>query len=362
MQGETMKHLTVILPVVLLLLSTKANAKSLLDNCVDNKLKEYKTKNMVTIAEEPALIRKLRAECAKYTFTTSAEKQALAAEAQAADRQAKADKEAKDKAAAAAKPPAPTAKPTPVAAPAPAPTSSPGAAPAATSAAGADPGFTFGPCGSPAECAALMKEATTPKYTWSSPGLQAYMGELWGNNMSYAHGLGGTFEQPENSCKESNQGQIIGLDIGTEVVAVACMSSMATQEEIKAMAAKIKTIKVETLVPTVIAIKRPKYEWKVIVEPKRSEGQMCFCTHPGSCHAENLGREFSEHSCCGTVKCIRIDGGPVKPKSEKSKPAETAKPAEATPAAGTVPAAAPAPTPPPPSGYDPERDGSAGSP
>lgn len=302
-----MKHFAATLPAVLLLLTVNASARSLLDICVDAKLKEYKIKKMVTIAEEPTLVRKFRTECAKYTFITPTERQALAAEAQAAERQATLDKEAKDKVV--GKPPSPT----PIAARPP--------APVATSAASAEPVWASGACGSEAECAALMKESRTPKYTWSSPGLQAYMGELWGNNFSYAHGLGGTFEQPENPCKESNQGQLIGLDLGYEVIAVACMSSLATQEEIKKMAEKIKNTKVETLVPRVIAVKKPIYEWKVTVEPKRSEGQMCFCNHPGSCHSTNLGKEYSEHSCCGTVKCIRIDGGPVKPKSDKSKPA-----------------------------------------
>lgn len=284
-----MNHVTILLLGVLFLISGTTSAKTLLENCTDNKLKEYKTKNQVTIREEPTLLRKFRAECAKTTFTTPAEKQALAAEAQAAEKEAKT----------VVNPPPAT---TPVA-----PTS-------------ASAQVVFGGCGTEAQCAASMKEASTPKYTWTTPGLQAHLGEQWGIS-SEAFGVGGAFEQPENACNDTNQGQIIGIDLGTEVIGVACMSSMSTQEEIKKMNDKIKTIKAETLLPTVIAVKKPKYEWKVILEPQPLEGQFCTCTLPGSCNSENLGKEFSEHSCCPTKKCVRTDpGGPVKPKSDKSKP------------------------------------------
>lgn len=360
-----MKHLAAFLSALLIFGAATSNAKSLLENCTDNKLKEYKIKNLVTIKEEPALLRKFRADCAKTTFTTPTEKQALAAEAQAAERQALADKDAKAKEA------KEKVEVKPIA-PAPAAKSASTAPPAATTAGAASAPSTgnwavIGGCGTPAQCEAYMREANTPKYKWSSPALQAYLGELWGNSLEQAYGLGGTFEQPESACSDSNQGQIIGLDLGTEVVAIACMSSMATQEEIKKMAAKIKTIKVETLVPTVIAVKRPKYDWKIIVEAKPVENQICICTHPGGCYSENVGRVHSEQSCCPTTKCVRTDaGGPVKPKSDKSKPATTAKTTDepvkpvapaSTPAATSAPAATPAPA---PMGYDSERDGAAG--
>ena len=136
-----MKHLTPLLLVIMFLISGNVSAKSLLENCSDKKLKDYKIKNLVTIAEEGGLMRKFRAECAKYTFTTPQEKQALAAEAQAAERQAKLDKEAKEKKEAAAK--APVTKP-PVAI---APVAKPQVAVAPVSAGSGSSQPVFGGCG-----------------------------------------------------------------------------------------------------------------------------------------------------------------------------------------------------------------------
>lgn len=357
-----MKNLTAILPVIIFLVSGTAFSKTLLENCAANKLKEYKIKNLVAISEEAGLLRRFRAECAKYTFTTPSEKQTLAAEAQAAERQARLDKEAKDtkdKKAAIANPPVTKQQvPTPSAVVTP--------APVATGSSQA----VIGGCGSPEQCAAYMKEASTPKYTWSSPGLQVYLGELWGNSFDYYYGLGGTFEQPKDACNESNQGKLIGLDLGTEVIAVSCMSSFATQEEVKKMAGIIKNTKVETLMPYVLAVKKPQYQWKEIKKPKTIENdqQFCICMGPGSCGSHNLGQESSGDACCPVLQCIRIDGGEVKPTPKPNKDKDFDKPKDKDQPAPKpefdIPRPVnPNPPPvslPPPSGYDRERDGAAG--
>ena len=361
-----MKYLLVfVMTQCLFVFSSSAQTRTLLEVCTEKKMKDYKAKNLVPLADEKKLMDKFMIDCSKTTFTTAAEKQKIATLLQAAERE-RIDREAKEKLAKVAPPPKPI---TPPASPTPPPTASFG--PAATPTAGPTttwaPGQpVFGGCGTQAQCEAYMREANTPKYTWSSPGLQVYLGELWGNSFNYASGLGGTFEQPKDMCNPSNQGQIIALDIGTEVIAVSCMSSFATQEEIKAMALKIKNTKIDTLGEPVIAVKKPKFEWKEILKSVPIEGQNCFCRYL-TCTSDNVGQVYSEHSCCGTAQCIRIDGGPVKEKQKpKAKPdmdiPKNVNPPKVdpspTPATSATPAAPAAPE--LPRGFDPAIDGAAG--
>ncbi|MEQ1724043.1 MAG: hypothetical protein ABL930_12775 [Pseudobdellovibrio sp.] len=338
--------------------------KTPLEICADSKLKILRVRTLVTLEEEPMYLSKFKKECVKEGKVKISQQETLSLQAEEAALNAQKEKEEKN-------------KKTVVVAAKPASLDSTVATgqtkPAVLSATPASASYTgpvFGGCGTQEQCAAVMREANTPKYTWSSPGLQAYLGELWGNNFNYAHSLGGTYEQPDSICTEKNQGELIAFDMGTEVRPVACMSSFATQEEIKAMAAKIKTVKVETL-PTVIAVKRPQYECKKTKEPdKLEEGQMRICNGGCSCGSENIGAVWSGGPGCGEAKCIRIDGGPVKPKTakkdEKPKekdvvyqplPVEVRQPAATEVVPTTAPASAPAPV---YQGYDRERDGAAG--
>ncbi len=304
-----MNYLGVTLLSGLFFISSFAQSKTLLEICAERKLKEFRIKTLVTIADEPKYLEKFTKYCAKDTQMTTQEKQEQAR--QAAE---KAAKDAKEKV---TTPP----KPAVVAAPPPAPKSTTAVAPPASASGSSE--AVFGGCGTTEQCASIMRDARTPKYTWSSPGLQAYLGELWGNNFNQASGLGGTFEQPENPCNDSNQGQMIALDTGTDIVGVACMSSFATQEELKKMAEKIKNTKLDTL-PQVVATKKAKYEWKIVKDPDPSyKDQICFCKGLGNqCEGTQIGVVINEHPCCNTWKCVRTDGGPVKPKVAATKPVD----------------------------------------
>lgn len=341
--------LFVVLSISLTSHSESVPVKTPLEICAEKKLKDFRVRNLVSVADEPVYLDKFKQACAKEQMAANQDKQVK-------DAVARAEKEEKKVVAAPTKPASADQTTTSAGKPV------FGPVPSQSSSGSGSGGFVIGGCGTPEQCAAYMAEANTPKYTWSSPGLQAYLGELWGNNFNYAHGLGGTYEQPENACNEKNQGEMIALDTGTELVAVACMSSHASQEELKKMAEKIKNTKVDTL-PTVVAVKKPKYEWKVITEAaKLEEGQFRVCTGAGTCGSESVGKVFNEGNGCAVYKCIRIDGGPVKvaKKDEKNN-----NPAADTKTAPTEAPRAPAQqeqpySPPHYQSFDVNRDGAAG--
>jgi hypothetical protein len=294
--------------------------KTALEICAEKKLKDLRVRTLVGLQEEPIYLNKFKRECVKAGLAKPSHVEAFAMQAEEAALAAQKEKNKDIKNSTSVAP----VKPAVAAVPPVTPTKAPSAS--------TYNGPVIGGCGSPEQCAAVMREANTPKYTWSSPGLQAYLGELWGNSFNYYSGLGGTYEQPDSICTEKNQGELIAFDMGTEVRPVACMSSFATQEEIKAMAAKIKTVKVDTL-PTVVAVKKAQYQCKVTKEPKTSEkGEIFYCNGTCECNKEVIGKVWNGgDSRCGEEKCIRIDGGPVKPKTAKKdedKPKEsTAQPA-----------------------------------
>ncbi len=188
--------------ISLFFLTSVAHATSALEECAAKKLKDFRVKILVTIAEESRYLEKFRTDCAKTTMMTTQEKQE---QARVAAEKAAKEKEIATKLASTAAPA--VAPPAPVAAAAP---------PPPVTADGDQPKFVVGPCGTPEQCAA----GTALTYNWTVPGQIAATTEMWMNGLDLAAGIGGTYEKPEDPCKDSNQGQLIALDLGTELVGV----------------------------------------------------------------------------------------------------------------------------------------------
>lgn len=332
--------------------------KTPLEICAEKKLKDFRVRTLVSKADEPLFLEKFKQECAKEKNLASINQQALDAAARAE----------KDKKVVATAPSKPASADSSTSAnsgvkPVVGPTASAGSS---SSTGGSTGQVVFGGCGNAEQCAATMAEAYKEKFVWSAPGLQAYLGELWGNNLN-TWSFGSTFEQPNSPCSDKNKGEIIALDMGTELKPIACMSNQASQEEIKKMAEKIKNVKVDTL-PTIVAVKKPQYKW-ITLEPypplEENEIRICTPVSEAACHAGEVGTIERSQPRCGVYKCVRTDtGGPVKTVKKDEKKDDAGK---------SVPVANSQATPPrepaqqqqqaPPQvyqGFDAQRDGAAG--
>lgn len=328
--------------------------KSPLQICAEKKLKEFRKRTLVTVADEPLYMDKFKQECAREKAIANQDLQALDAAKQAEKDKKVVTAPAKP---ASADQSSSSTKPA---------VSGPSSSPSPSSSSSSGTGqFVFGGCGNAEQCAAHMAEATREKFVWSSPGLQAYLGELWGNNLN-TWSFGSTFEQPDSPCSDKNKGEIVALDMGTELKPIACMSNQASQEEIKKMAEKIKNVKVDTL-PTVVAVKKPQYKW-IAIEPypplEENEIRICTPVSDAACHAGEVGTIERSQPKCGVYKCVRTDtGGPVKTvKKEEKKDDKKENPAAAAAPMPKDEQRAPAQTQEQtmwPS-FDPQRDGAAG--
>ncbi|MBY0553330.1 hypothetical protein K2P97_02295 [bacterium] len=333
--------------------------KTPLQICAEKKLKDFRVRNLVSKADEPLFLEKFKQECSKEKNSASINQQLI-------DAASRAEQERK-KNAAVTTPAKPASADQSSAAnsgvkPVVGPTASGGSS---TSSAGSGQAV-FGGCGNAEQCAATMAEANREKFVWSAPGLQAYLGELWGNNLN-TWSFGSTFEQPDSPCSDKNKGEIIALDMGTELKPIACMSNQASQEEIKKMAEKIKNVKVDTL-PTIVAIKKPQYKWITLEPyPPLEENEIRICTPVGesACHSGTVGNIEKSQPKCGVYKCVRTDtGGPVKTvkKDEKKDDGSKSEPiANSQTTQPREPAQQQQQTPPQQyQGFDAQRDGAAG--
>ena len=175
----------------------------------------------------------------------------------------------------------------------------------------------IGGCGSPEQCAAYMAEAAKPKYGWQSPTpfMNGPIDKL--NHMRTADGQ--SYELPANACGPNNQGELLAINYGTEVVVAACMGdkNLSSEEIMK----KIKAADISKL-PQVVAVKKELYTWQCLSKAAPlAEGQMRICDGtPRPCEKVILGQTFSGGPGCETVKCVRIDGGGLATDKSKPKP------------------------------------------
>ena len=173
----------------------------------------------------------------------------------------------------------------------------------------------IGGCGSPAQCEAYMAEASKPKYGWQSPRpfMNGPIDKL--NQMRTEDGQG--YELPANACGPNNQGELIAINYGTEVVVAACMGGANTSAE--DIMRKINAADVSKL-PQVVAVKKELYTWQCLSKAAPlAQGEMRICNGTARpCEKVILGQTFSGGTGCETVKCVRIDGGGLA--TDKTKP------------------------------------------
>lgn len=179
----------------------------------------------------------------------------------------------------------------------------------------------FGGCGTPEQCDAYMIEAAKPKYGWQSP--RPFMNAPI-NKMDFMTSEDGhKYELPTGACGPDNQGELVAIDYGTETVVAACMGAPGTKAE--DIMAKIKSADVSKL-PKVVAVKKELYAWQCLIKPSAlAKDEMRICNGPGICEKVKLGDVFSGGPGCGSLKCVRFDGGGLatdKPKTKVKGPCD----------------------------------------